>query len=71
MGVSVFPIVIGFVLGPIIESYFRQGLIMAYGDPWQFVTRPTAAAFLALTLLLLISPYILEKALGMKKPRMS
>ena len=67
-GVAVSPIVIGFVLGPILESYFRQGLIMSYGDPWQFVTRPIAAAFLALTLLLLLSPVLMDKLLGVKKP---
>jgi putative tricarboxylic transport membrane protein len=64
VGVPVSPIVIGFVLGSILESYFRQGLIMSFGDPLEFVTRPIAATFLGLTVLLIFSPLIVEKILG-------
>ncbi len=66
-GFSVSPIVIGFVLGPILESYFRQGLIMSYGKPLEFLTRPIAATFIGFTLLLLISPYVVGKIFGRKK----
>jgi putative tricarboxylic transport membrane protein len=67
VGVPVSPIVIGFVLGSILESYFRQGLIMSFGNPLEFVTRPIAATFLSLTVLLVISPLIVEKFLGNRR----
>jgi putative tricarboxylic transport membrane protein len=67
VGVPVSPIVIGFVLGSILESYFRQGLIMSFGKPLEFVTRPIAATFLGLTVLLIISPFIVEKILSKKR----
>lgn len=60
VGVPVAPFVIGFILGDMLESYFRQGLILAYGNPLQFFTRPIAAAFLILTITLVFCPYILR-----------
>ena len=57
-GIPAAPIIIGFVLGPILESYFRQALIMSFGNPLELITRPIAAVFLVLTLLLTIIPYV-------------
>lgn len=60
MRIPVAPLVIGFILGPMLESYFRQGLILAYGNPMLFFTRPIAALFLTLTILLLLSPLAVD-----------
>jgi len=59
MGIPVAPLVIGVILGPMLESFFRQGLILAYGNPMLFFTRPIAATFLVLTGLLMMCPIVL------------
>lgn len=41
-GFPLAPIVIGFVLGPIIEQSLRQGLLIARGDVWFFFQQPIA-----------------------------
>ncbi len=47
------PLILGLVLGPIMERYFRQGLGGAAGDLTIFVTRPVSLAFLIVILALL------------------
>lgn len=47
------PIVLGFVLGPIIELNFRRGMMSSYGSFANFFTRPVAGTILGITLLLL------------------
>ena len=46
------PIVLGFVLGPIIELNFRRGMMSAYGSFWNFFTRPISGTVLVITILL-------------------
>lgn len=53
-GFSVVPLLLGFVLGPLVEENFRRTMIIARGDPAIFVDRPISAAILALTALLLV-----------------
>jgi TctA family transporter len=48
------PIVLGFVLGPMVEENFRRALIFSLGDPRIFAQRPISAAFLALNALLIL-----------------
>ena len=48
------PIVLGFVLGPIIELNFRRGMMSSYGTFFNFFTRPISGTVLVLTILLLI-----------------
>ena len=49
------PLVLAFVLSPILEDSLRQSLIISGGSMSIFVTRPISAAFLFLAALLLIS----------------
>ena len=44
------PLLLGFVLGPLLEEHFRRALIIAHGNIWVFVERPISAALLALGL---------------------
>jgi putative tricarboxylic transport membrane protein len=44
------PLLIGFILGPLVETGLRQSLIMSRGSLDIFVTRPISAACLALAL---------------------
>jgi putative tricarboxylic transport membrane protein len=52
------PLVLAFVLGPLLENNLRKSLIMSDGGFDIFFTRPLAAVFLVVALLLLISPLI-------------
>ncbi len=52
------PLVLAFVLGPLMENNLRKSLIMSQGDFSIFFTRPLAAASLVIALFLLISPLI-------------
>jgi putative tricarboxylic transport membrane protein len=49
-GIPAFPMVVGLVLGPMLEGRVKQALSISSGDPSIFVTRPIAAAFLALAI---------------------
>ncbi|MFD1065652.1 tripartite tricarboxylate transporter permease [Oceanobacillus locisalsi] len=43
------PLVLGFILGPILETNLRRGLMLSEGDFMPFLTQPIAAGFLLLT----------------------
>ena len=45
------PLLLGFVLGPMMEEHFRRALMLSRGDFSTFVTRPISGTVLALTLL--------------------
>jgi TctA family transporter len=45
---SVAPILLGYVLGPMVEENFRRALMLSRGDLTVFVTRPISAAFIAI-----------------------
>jgi putative tricarboxylic transport membrane protein len=47
------PLLLGFVLGPMLEENFRRAMVIAGGDFTSFVTRPLSASVLACTLLIL------------------
>jgi len=48
------PLLIGFILGPLIEQNFRRAMLLAHGDPLTFLESPIAAAALALTAALVL-----------------
>ena len=48
------PLLLGFVLGPMLEDNFRRALTIARGDLTVFVTRPLSASLLALAAVLLL-----------------
>lgn len=50
LGFPVAPLLIGFILGPLLEVGLRQSLILSRGSFDIFLTRPIAAVFLALAL---------------------
>ena len=52
------PLVLAFVLGPMMENNLRKSLITSQGDFSIFFTRPLAAVSLVIALILLISPFI-------------
>jgi len=48
------PLLLGFVLGPMIEEYFRRAMAISQGDAMVFVQRPISAVMLALAAIMLI-----------------
>jgi TctA family transporter len=58
------PLLLGFVLGPMLEENLRRAMILGRGDPSIFVTRPISLALLVLTLavlLVMLMPAIRKK----------
>jgi TctA family transporter len=51
---SVAPILLGYVLGPLVEENFRRALLLSRGDLTVFVTRPISCAFVSITALLIL-----------------
>lgn len=47
------PLVLGFILGPLMEENLRRSLLLSRGDPWVFLQRPISATLLALCAALL------------------
>jgi putative tricarboxylic transport membrane protein len=43
------PLVLGFILGPLMEENLRRSLVISRGDPMVFLERPISAVLLAAT----------------------
>ncbi|MFY9991959.1 MAG: tripartite tricarboxylate transporter permease, partial [Rhodoplanes sp.] len=48
------PMLLGFVLGPLMEENLRRAILIARGDPLTFFTRPISGGLLAVAILLLV-----------------
>jgi TctA family transporter len=58
------PLLIGFVLGPMLEEYLRRAMVVSRGNPMVFVERPVSAVLLAIAaaaLLAMLLPTIRKK----------
>ena len=52
------PVILGVILGPLMEAQFRRALSISQGDLSVFVTRPLSLAILLLALIALLLPYL-------------
>jgi putative tricarboxylic transport membrane protein len=52
------PLVLAIVIGPMMENNLRLSLIISQGDPGIFIQKPISAAFIIISFILLISPFI-------------
>jgi putative tricarboxylic transport membrane protein len=48
------PLLLGFVLGPMLEEHLRRAMIISRGDPSVFVTRPLSGVLLVLAVAILV-----------------
>lgn len=48
------PLLLGFVLGPMMEEHFRRAMLISNGDFTTFINRPISASFLGVTALVLL-----------------
>ncbi len=54
LGCEPAPLLLGFILGPMMEEYLRRALLISRGDWSVFVTRPISACLLGAAVLLLV-----------------
>jgi TctA family transporter len=54
LGFEAAPLLLGFILGPMLEENMRRSLLLSRGDFATFIERPISAAFLGLAAILLI-----------------
>jgi len=52
------PLLLGFVLGPLLEENLRRAMILSRGDPTTFITRPISATLLLIALAVLIVVFL-------------
>jgi TctA family transporter len=52
------PLLLGFVLGPLLEENLRRAMILSRGDPSTFLTRPISAGLLLLALAVLVVVFL-------------
>jgi TctA family transporter len=48
------PLILGFILGPLMEENLRRAMLLSRGDPTTFVTKPISAVLLGFAVLLLL-----------------
>ncbi len=51
---------LGFILGPMMEEYLRRALLLSQGDPMVFLTRPISATMLVLAALAMLTVVLPE-----------
>jgi putative tricarboxylic transport membrane protein len=51
LGCEAAPMLLAFILGPLMEEYLRRALLISRGNPWVFVQRPISATLLGLAVL--------------------
>jgi TctA family transporter len=49
------PLLLGYVLGPLLEEHLRRAMLLGRGDPMLFLTRPISLAFVLGTALLFVA----------------
>ncbi|MGX5668650.1 tripartite tricarboxylate transporter permease [Rhizobium daejeonense] len=52
------PLVLAFVLGPMMEEYFRRSMLVGRGNPMIFIEHPISLAMLVVTVLLIASMFL-------------
>src|SRR5699024_6750789 len=61
------PVLLGTLIGPLVERHFRQGLTAANGDLTYFITQPVAAGIWIGVLLIVVALPVMRWWLGRKQ----
>jgi TctA family transporter len=48
------PLILGFILGPLMEENLRRAMLLSRGDPMTFIQKPISAGFIIASLILLV-----------------
>src|SRR5262249_34309007 len=51
LGCEPAPMLLAFILGPLMEEYLRRAMLLSRGSPWVFIQRPISATLLGLAVL--------------------
>ena len=65
------PVILGVILGPVMEIQFRRALVASGGDATVFIDRPLTVGLLSAALLALVLPYapaVVAKLRGRTRP---
>jgi putative tricarboxylic transport membrane protein len=54
LGAEPAPMLLAFILGPMMEEYLRRALLLSYGDPSTFITSPISGVLLLASVALLV-----------------
>jgi putative tricarboxylic transport membrane protein len=65
LGCEPAPMLLAFILGPMMEEYLRRAMLLSRGDPWVFLQRPISATLLVLAVLAICT--VLIPAFGHKR----
>jgi TctA family transporter len=63
------PVLLGYVLGPMVEEYFRRALLQSHGDMMVFLDHPISAAFIAASALLIVLQFFFRAKQARQAPR--
>jgi len=58
LGCEPAPMLLAFILGPLMEEYLRRAMLLSRGDPMVFIRRPISATLLAMSVLAMLSVLI-------------
>jgi len=58
LGMEAAPLMLGFILGPMLEEYFRRALLLSRGDFSVFVTRPISGTLLGIFVAWQVSDFV-------------
>jgi TctA family transporter len=61
LGCEPAPLVLGFILGPLMEENLRRSLVISRGDPIVFIERPISAVLLASTVVMVLALIVLPQ----------
>ena len=61
------PLVLGFILGPLMEENLRRSLVISRGDPMVFIERPISASLLATTVVIVVALIVLPQFRSTRK----
>lgn len=56
LGLPLAPLILGVVLGPMLEEHFRRSLVLSHGDFMMFLQRPVSLVLLIITALIAAAP---------------
>jgi len=62
------PLVLALVIGPMMENNLRLSLVISQGSPWIFIEHPISAAFIFVSVALLLSPCL--PWIGMRRKKL-
>lgn len=65
------PILLGYVLGPLVEENFRRALLLSRGDLTVFVTKPISAGFITISSVLVLGQIFFAVRAALRKRKMN